>query len=327
MVIHFFYDITHFDSKFFETLKDLVTKPGFLSKEYMKGRRASYLHPVKMYVFTSAVFFLLFFSLFSGDATFTLDSPSTMSGNDRLEVLAKIESKLRKDSALRSNDSAFNRTMQKLKEMKDTSRLVTWDDFTQLQKSYTQINLTGQSDDYVTVEQYDSAQKSLPPGKRDNWFKSRLTRKEISINTKYAGSPDAAMEKLKYNILHKLPYMLFVSLPLFAFILQVLYIRRRQFYYADHGIFTIHLYIFSFILLLVVFGLSKLQDTTGWDFLGIVMAILFLGLNVYLYKAMRRFYGQGRFKTFIKFLVTAIISLVMMTLLLLVFLFFSAYEL
>jgi hypothetical protein len=30
----------------------------------MIGRRKKYLHPVRMYVFTSAVFFLVFFSMF-----------------------------------------------------------------------------------------------------------------------------------------------------------------------------------------------------------------------------------------------------------------------
>ena len=63
MVTHFFNDITHFDGKFFTTLKDLLFRPGFLSAEYVKGRRMSYLNPVRMYVFTSAIFFLIFFSI------------------------------------------------------------------------------------------------------------------------------------------------------------------------------------------------------------------------------------------------------------------------
>ncbi|MFI5131717.1 MAG: DUF3667 domain-containing protein, partial [Chitinophagales bacterium] len=63
LVTHFFYDITHFDGKFFTTLKDLLFKPGFLTREYMKGRRVNYLNPIRMYVFTSAIFFLVFFSL------------------------------------------------------------------------------------------------------------------------------------------------------------------------------------------------------------------------------------------------------------------------
>ena len=61
MVTHFFYDITHFDGKFFVTLKDLLFRPGFLSAEYMKGRRVSYLNPIRMYIFTSAVFFSYLF--------------------------------------------------------------------------------------------------------------------------------------------------------------------------------------------------------------------------------------------------------------------------
>ncbi|MBP0577674.1 DUF3667 domain-containing protein, partial [Campylobacter jejuni] len=64
LTTHFIYDITHFDGKFFSTLKYLLFRPGFLSKEYLKGRRAGYLHPVKMYVFTSALFFLIFFSFY-----------------------------------------------------------------------------------------------------------------------------------------------------------------------------------------------------------------------------------------------------------------------
>jgi hypothetical protein len=114
---------------------------------------------------------------------------------------------------------------------------------------------------------------------------------------------------------------------LFALILQLLYIRRRNFYYADHGVFTIHLYIFSFILLFIVFCFSRLQEKTGWGFLGYVVGLLFILLNFYLYKAMRNFYGQRRFKTFVKYLLTAFLSLIMMIILLAIFFFFSAFEL
>ncbi|MEI9809912.1 MAG: DUF3667 domain-containing protein [Bacteroidota bacterium] len=67
MVVHFFNDITHFDGKLFSSLKWLIAKPGFLSTEYLAGRRARYLHPIRMYVFTSAIFFIIFFSLFNAD--------------------------------------------------------------------------------------------------------------------------------------------------------------------------------------------------------------------------------------------------------------------
>jgi hypothetical protein len=62
LVSHFLQDVTHYDSKFFTSLKDLVFRPGFLTREYNAGRRMSYLNPIRMYVFISAVFFLVLFS-------------------------------------------------------------------------------------------------------------------------------------------------------------------------------------------------------------------------------------------------------------------------
>lgn len=60
---HFINDITHFDGKFFSTLGLLIKRPGFLPAQYMMGKRAAYFNPVRMYIFTSAIFFLIFFSV------------------------------------------------------------------------------------------------------------------------------------------------------------------------------------------------------------------------------------------------------------------------
>ncbi len=135
------------------------------------------------------------------------------------------------------------------------------------------------------------------------------------------------LDKFGESLLHRLPYMLFVSLPLFTLILRLVYIRRRwrkQFYFADHGVFTIHLYVFSFILLLLVFALSALQEATHWKFIDWLIFILFMLLFFYLYKAMRNFYGQRRLKTFFKFLLVAFGSFIMMLFLFLIFTIFSA---
>lgn len=63
LITHFVYDIVHFDGKFFSTLRHLLFRPGFVSLQYVQGRRASYIHPIRMYVFTSALFFIVFFSI------------------------------------------------------------------------------------------------------------------------------------------------------------------------------------------------------------------------------------------------------------------------
>jgi len=54
IILHFIEDLTHFDGKIVKTLKFLITKPAFLSKEYMHGKRVTYIHPIRMYIFISA---------------------------------------------------------------------------------------------------------------------------------------------------------------------------------------------------------------------------------------------------------------------------------
>ncbi|WP_161596788.1 DUF3667 domain-containing protein [Chitinophaga vietnamensis] len=60
---HFVADIFHYDSQFFSTLKYLFFRPGFLSQEYMAGRRVRYVNPIKLYVFASFLFFFGVFTL------------------------------------------------------------------------------------------------------------------------------------------------------------------------------------------------------------------------------------------------------------------------
>src|ERR1700741_2998088 len=67
MMEHTVSDYFHFDHLFFHTLKPLLFKPGYLTVEYVAGRRAQYLHPVKMYIFISIVYFLLLFQT-NGDS-------------------------------------------------------------------------------------------------------------------------------------------------------------------------------------------------------------------------------------------------------------------
>src|SRR5437762_7349348 len=267
MVTHFFYDITHFDSKFFESVKDLVIRPGFLSKEYMIGRRACYLHPVRMYVFTSAMFFLLFFSFFSPKENIGNDLKKPLDAQGRITYIKALQDRIKKDS----NNTKL---LSALAWAKDTSKVITAKDI--LVKEGRGINFSFGKPDYKNSEQYDSLQKTLPAKQRDGWIKRRLIRKEIEISEKYRENPDEAANKLVESILHRLPYMLFLSLPLFALILKLIYMRRKQFYFADHGVFTIHLYIFTFLLLITVFGLNALQDATGWGLVTFLIVILFI---------------------------------------------------
>lgn len=59
LFIHFFEDLTHYENAFWKTIKNLLFKPATLTKEYLSGKRLSYLAPVRLYIFISFITFLL----------------------------------------------------------------------------------------------------------------------------------------------------------------------------------------------------------------------------------------------------------------------------
>lgn len=289
LVIHFFYDITHFDGKFFHSLKYLLFRPGFLSKEYISGRRAGHLNPVRMYVFTSAIFFLIFFMVVNPKNIIHINSNTPLNDKARLELIADLEKEYKKSGA----DTTV--LLKKIDRLKNITMPTSFSTLDSLEKNDS-LKKTPK-----TFAEYDSVQRSLPPDKRDGWFSRRIAKK-FKYNEELQNNPSGMLAEWVELFLHKLPYLLFISLPVFALILKLLNIRRsREFYYADHAIFSIYHYIFSFILLLILFLVSMLSNKTGWTIFRVIIIILLIVWPVYLYAAMLNFYRQGWFKTFVKF--------------------------
>jgi Protein of unknown function (DUF3667) len=289
LITHFFYDFTHFDGKFFSTLKYLIIKPGFVSAEYMKGRRASYLHPIRMYIFTSAFFFIIFFWIYSiGNIDF---SKAKISKKDSIAWLNTQEMALK--GADNHEDS--------MDIMEVISKVKAGIPIESVNRPFDDVKFSLDTLAFKSMAEYDSVQAALPPGERDNWLGSRIRRREIVITEKYGGKREEFWKDVLNNFLHQFPKLFFISLPIFAFILKLLYIRRKKFFYADHAIFTIHLYIFSYILFLVVLAFEKLDQafpSSVWDWLAFILWLYWL---YYTYRAMRNFYKQGRGKTIVKY--------------------------
>ena len=321
MVTHFFYDITHFDGSFFVTLKDLLFKPGFLSREYMLGRRKKYLHPVRMYVFTSAVFFLVFFSLYKVSEK---DISSVDNNAKAREGLLIAKEEAFKNAKTKADSAEIIKGFELLghEEEEDIDS-----DTVSGNKGGISFRFGRDVNNYKTLKEYDSVQNSLPKEKRDVGITKLVTRKSVQLNEKYKGDQTKIATELINKFLHSFPYMLFVSLPLYALFLKLLYIRRRkQYFFADHGVFLIHLYIFTFLFMLLLIGLNKLDDKIHWKGIGVIQTILiFIGL-FYALKAMKNFYKQGWGKTILKFILFNIICFISIMLLFAVFLAFSYYQ-
>lgn len=54
-----FHELSGWDGRFAVTLRELMTKPGRLTLEFLHGRRARYLAPVRLYLVASLVYFVL----------------------------------------------------------------------------------------------------------------------------------------------------------------------------------------------------------------------------------------------------------------------------
>jgi hypothetical protein len=314
LITHFFNDITHFDGKFFTTLKDLLFRPGFLSREYMAGRRMSYLNPVRMYVFTSAIFFLLFFSFLYSERSNEISihdiNGKTPEAIDKMDsaTFAAFTASINKDDG----KPAVPMSREEFKQYKDTILLASG------------IRIGSGKTRYRSKAEYDSLLAS--GAVKHGWVLRQLMYKEIAINNKYNNNPKEIASAFQHALVHSLPQMFFVSLPLLALILKLFYIRRKQFYYVSHGIFSLHLYIFLFIAMLFLFSISNLNDQLHWGFFNFIFTVLVIWLFVYEYLAMKNFYKQGWVKTFFKFLLVNIVFSIVIGLLFVVFILFSLFK-
>ena len=63
LIMHFVGHYFHYDSKFWQTLKTLWLKPGALTIAYWNKQRMRFIPPISLYIFISAVFFLIAFSI------------------------------------------------------------------------------------------------------------------------------------------------------------------------------------------------------------------------------------------------------------------------
>ncbi len=115
----------------------------------------------------------------------------------------------------------------------------------------------------------------------------------MNQNIRQAGT-EAGKKSLFKKLLSYLSISLFVFLPFFTLFLKLLFIRRK-YTYMEHLVFVFHTQTVFFLLLIILMLLNffvTMQNVT-WIFI-----IVFL---LYLYKAMRNFYEQGRIKTIVKF--------------------------
>jgi hypothetical protein len=303
MAQHFVYDIFHFDGKFFSTLGLLLSQPGQVATEYARGRKASYLDPIRMYLFISTVMFFLL-PVFSSVKQTLGNIHILASPQERLAEASRTyqEVQTNGDSTARHKLTLLLDTAQHLrlkKKSKDTAN--TFDFFIKGER-YKVIPMT--------------LEKFFPRG---NWFENLVADKVQKDFEAQGGDFNQLMVEQAAAQQKMMPYVLFVSLPLFTALLSLFYRKRPGFYYSHHATFTLYHYILVFGLLVLTLFFQLLLKLVGvhtqFIFLPVV-AITF----IFLLFEMKRFYRQGWGITIRKFLAFSVLTIIMLSIL---FLFFS----
>ena len=237
-------DLTHADSRLWQTLIALLARPGLLTREFLDGRRARYLPPLRLYLVLSLVFFLL-----SG-----LQQPE--------------------------QGSAFSVT-------------------------------TGprQAREQMTPERAREICPELVQSARNLWSAFGNQEKPLTATCLKMGATGGAA--FQEAVLHNVERAMFVFLPVLALFPTLLYWRPRR-YYVEHLLFFVHNHAFLFLIFslhLIVKPIpivGDLVDLAAWAY-----------IPWYLYRSMRRVYGQRRVPTLLKFgaflgvyILTAIVTLV-----------------
>ena len=286
-----FGDLLELDSRVWQTLIPLITRPGRLTHDYLEGRRARYMPPFRTYLVLSIVFFMVAFFdpkedlkiLFEPEEEVAEASEEDAQGT--AEVRDEIIRELVEEGIIAGDPPGPD-------ESTGSSTGDTEDD------GGLRITLDGEntgSGGNCDFEDFDE-------GDIPQWLASRLTKERLLIVCERVIAEDgkAFLSKLLDNV----PAALFILLPLMAFVLKLLYPLSKR-YYVEHLLFVVHFHAFFFLILILQILFSRLGLLVGLPepAVDVMVFAVSLYIPVYLYKSMRRVYEQGRVMTIAKFLV------------------------
>ena len=294
-IAHYF----HFDNKFFQTLKPLITKPGIVTLDYLAGKRARYINPVSMYIFVSIVYFLVV----SPPKTKEKDKPRTYSEvlkqrKKQQNAISNVQKPLKKvginEEISKNAQQAINEDMDRelfrvmsfyqqdstLKVLKANYQQTKSDSLAKMIAKLEPIHILKNDSTYAS---YLARQKKLAGNKQDNFIERYYQKRRIGLGE----HADKIQEKLEYNR----PKQYFLFMPLMALFIMLNF-RKNHIKYLDHLIFTIHGMTAFFIVSIVVQPLRRILPES----LSLLSTLIELGLIAwiiwYLFKSLKIFYQR-----------------------------------
>jgi hypothetical protein len=282
-------DLFDLDSRFVRTMKPLLFKPGRLTRDYMEGRRFRYAPPMRLYIFSSIVFFLLA-ALMSSDLITIQAAP----GNDLSISITDAPA-----SKQQEVQDALDQLPADVRKKIDEEKLVISNE------KKGDIGFKS-SDIQFNEKPWDRETNPVDIKWLPDWINDRIND-EIENSPHKAEQINANPNLIVDKVFDILPATMFVLLPVVALIFKFWYLFARR-YYIEHLIFALHNHAFLFVsltlILLAQIGKSLLAangqqgaaDAMNW-----VMIAIGTWIPIYLLISLRVAYRQNWLLTIGKF--------------------------
>jgi len=320
-----FGDLTNFDSRLWRTLIPLAFRPGLLTQDFLRGRRASYTPPFRMYLILSVAFFLL--AQLGNDPGSALKFNVDEEGGANLQLMDGGEGA----EGTQATPAPRKLTAEEQQVLDAIVKRLPERERARVRKEMTA--------DFAKASPADIA--AVQKVMKDPCGEDTLKVDIVPMGEKYEPRLRDACRKIVADtpsfgraLYENIPKMMFIFLPLIAVVLYVLYLGSGR-YYVEHLLFVVHYHAFFFLGGLVILLLERLKTWTGGTGAGtafnaaegLVTAAFVLYVPWYLYRAMRRVYGQGRIVTLIKYSTLGVAYLFAMVITGLGLLFYTALSL
>lgn len=270
-----------FDARFLKSVLPLLFRPGYIASEFVAGKRLQYLHPAQYYLFVSVLFFFLFsFNVRNMDSVM---NEQIKKGFDKVnEQISKTNSQPNSATLTvipkpmvpsifkNENMSAVERhALDSLLEEQDPP--VSIDVGYNLQKLDSLIGVNAPLEQQLSTMGID---------KNAGNFEKLFVKQYIKFHKNRGGG-------ILQSFFDTLPIALFVLLPVFAWIVSLVFWKKAP--YTHHLVFSFYYFSYLFILLSLMTGLNNFVFTTP-DWMDTFVSLL---MGLYLWLALWHFYQQS----------------------------------
>jgi hypothetical protein len=280
----FFANFYAYDSRVRKTIKSLFLKPGIAAKEFIDGKRQTFVNPFRLYLSVSILFFIVagFNGKYNAENKDFIGTNSTNkpfitihNANDTLKVADIIPIEEYTEHELKK--FGFLKTIQ-----------LKLDRFTEFHEKHQNLDIN----------------ESLDSLRFEKTFTNQYLYKK-AIDSYAMFSEDGDFTNFYDYFKSNFPVIFFISLPFLTLAFSLVYYKKKL-NYAEHMVFVFSLMSFVFLIKFIEMLLIIALDVTA-------DVLVDVGLIFYFYKSLRNFYQQTRLKTIFKFVILTIILIILIT--------------